>query len=623
MERDLPVNWLSCAGTRRWRRGLAGVALALGALLLGWSPAQAQAPDATRDVTGTLALAHFAPFAIDLPSTTLDISIDGAPAITDVLYGQWVTPIALPGGPRGIEVYSSLSVTPTLAFTAAINAGAETTAVLVGGASGWPLEVRYPFATAAPGTRRVQLHHFAPFAGDPAVQLDFCLQAGNGASAVAASSLAYGESAVTDLAASGAYTLSLSLPGSDCSSVSVVTPPFGLRDGQEVHALLVGAGVAPFPLQVLLRGASARVTPVHLASFSPSLPQSSVTVEISATTVITGLLFGQEGSPVELPGLGVWPLFAGAVYSPTPAFTGVLTATGYLDYLAVATGGSHQPYILRFLGDLAAEPDTASAAAMRVALTETARLRVGHFAGTSAVLSETAVDLCDAATDLVLFANLQYGEVRTASVATGFGRYYLAQTGSFCALPLGVQATTLLGAGEGVTILLGGDNMNQPLQMIAVRTNLRRVALPVVRNEQEAVLLPLPDLLLVSGLLTFHGLLYESGLVEMLRDGGPYTVFAPTNAAFAAMPPGLLNSLRADPTGALADFLRGHIVPGNLSIGMLGDGVSLTTMADTTLTFGFDASNYLRLNGAALVTPPGLRAANGWAFPISQAVLPE
>ncbi len=47
----------------------------------------------------------------------------------------------------------------------------------------------------------------------------------------------------------------------------------------------------------------------------------------------------------------------------------------------------------------------------------------------------------------------------------------------------------------------------------------------------------------------------EAGLVETLSGDGPFTVFAPTNEAFAALPDGTLDSLLADPTGALTDVL--------------------------------------------------------------------
>jgi len=55
--------------------------------------------------------------------------------------------------------------------------------------------------------------------------------------------------------------------------------------------------------------------------------------------------------------------------------------------------------------------------------------------------------------------------------------------------------------------------------------------------------------------------LEAAGLDEALRGAGPFTVFAPTDDAFAALPAGTLDELLADPTGALTDVLGYHVVP--------------------------------------------------------------
>ena len=55
-----------------------------------------------------------------------------------------------------------------------------------------------------------------------------------------------------------------------------------------------------------------------------------------------------------------------------------------------------------------------------------------------------------------------------------------------------------------------------------------------------------------------------AGLEETLRGEGPFTVFAPTDEAFAALPAGTLDALLADPTGDLADILTYHVVEGEV-----------------------------------------------------------
>ncbi|MGK2947145.1 MAG: fasciclin domain-containing protein [Acidimicrobiales bacterium] len=54
----------------------------------------------------------------------------------------------------------------------------------------------------------------------------------------------------------------------------------------------------------------------------------------------------------------------------------------------------------------------------------------------------------------------------------------------------------------------------------------------------------------------------EAGLVDTLNGDGPFTVFAPTNDAFDALPEGTLEALLADPEGALTDILLLHVIDG-------------------------------------------------------------
>ena len=75
---------------------------------------------------------------------------------------------------------------------------------------------------------------------------------------------------------------------------------------------------------------------------------------------------------------------------------------------------------------------------------------------------------------------------------------------------------------------------------------------------------------------TLAELLTEAGLVETLKGEGPFTVFAPTDEAFAAVPAETLESLRANPE-QLVQVLTYHVVPGKV---MAADVVNLES-ADT------------------------------------------
>ena len=85
-----------------------------------------------------------------------------------------------------------------------------------------------------------------------------------------------------------------------------------------------------------------------------------------------------------------------------------------------------------------------------------------------------------------------------------------------------------------------------------------------------------------------------AGLEETLRGEGPFTVFAPADAAFEALPAGTVDTLLEDPTGQLADILTYHVVEGAvLAADVAGlDGQEVTTVngATFTVTVGDDGS---------------------------------
>jgi uncharacterized surface protein with fasciclin (FAS1) repeats len=95
-----------------------------------------------------------------------------------------------------------------------------------------------------------------------------------------------------------------------------------------------------------------------------------------------------------------------------------------------------------------------------------------------------------------------------------------------------------------------------------------------------------------------------AGLDVTLKAGGPYTIFAPNNAAFSALPAGRLDSLMKDPA-KLATVLKGHVVTGKYSkadiIKALNAGkgkATLTTIDGQTLTLSVTADKKLQLANA-------------------------
>lgn len=109
-----------------------------------------------------------------------------------------------------------------------------------------------------------------------------------------------------------------------------------------------------------------------------------------------------------------------------------------------------------------------------------------------------------------------------------------------------------------------------------------------------------------------------AGLVETLKGEGPYTVFAPTDEAFAALPEGTVEGL-LDDTEALTAILTYHVVPGAVMSGDLSDGMTATTVngADVTVTIG----DSVMVNDATVVTPD-VEASNGVIHVIDTVLMP-
>lgn len=63
---------------------------------------------------------------------------------------------------------------------------------------------------------------------------------------------------------------------------------------------------------------------------------------------------------------------------------------------------------------------------------------------------------------------------------------------------------------------------------------------------------------------TLQAAVVAAGLADTLAGAGPFTVFAPTDTAFAAIPESTLNALLADPSGALTQILLYHVVAGEV-----------------------------------------------------------
>ena len=111
-----------------------------------------------------------------------------------------------------------------------------------------------------------------------------------------------------------------------------------------------------------------------------------------------------------------------------------------------------------------------------------------------------------------------------------------------------------------------------------------------------------------------------AGLVETLQGDGPFTVFAPTDAAFAALPAGTLDGLLKDPA-ALKKILLYHVVSGSVTADKVVGLTSATSVEGSPIAISVkDGSVYL--NGTSKVVTPDVMASNGVIHVIDQVILP-
>jgi uncharacterized surface protein with fasciclin (FAS1) repeats len=125
-----------------------------------------------------------------------------------------------------------------------------------------------------------------------------------------------------------------------------------------------------------------------------------------------------------------------------------------------------------------------------------------------------------------------------------------------------------------------------------------------------------------------------AGLVETLEGPGPFTVFAPTNAAFDKLPPGTVNTLvQPENKATLTKILTYHVVPGHLTSADLkakikagGGKTMLTTVQGEPLTVSMIGSHLILTDakgGMSTITIPNVLQSNGVIHVVDTVVMPN
>jgi uncharacterized surface protein with fasciclin (FAS1) repeats len=109
-----------------------------------------------------------------------------------------------------------------------------------------------------------------------------------------------------------------------------------------------------------------------------------------------------------------------------------------------------------------------------------------------------------------------------------------------------------------------------------------------------------------------------AGLGETLAEGGPFTVFAPTDDAFAALPDGIVQGLLADPP-ALARVLTYHVVPGRITSGQITHDSEQKTVEGSVLKLAVNGG--VTVNDATVIGAD-VEAENGVIHVIDRVLIP-
>jgi len=126
---------------------------------------------------------------------------------------------------------------------------------------------------------------------------------------------------------------------------------------------------------------------------------------------------------------------------------------------------------------------------------------------------------------------------------------------------------------------------------------------------------------LANNVTTLVAAVQAAGLVETLKGAGPFTVFAPTNDAFAKLPAGTVDTLLMPENKAqLQAILTYHVVPGAYASGALTDGLTLTTVQGEELTFT-RVDGQLMINGQAMIETADVISSNGVTHVIDSVLM--
>lgn len=126
-----------------------------------------------------------------------------------------------------------------------------------------------------------------------------------------------------------------------------------------------------------------------------------------------------------------------------------------------------------------------------------------------------------------------------------------------------------------------------------------------------------------SSLTTLTAALEAANLTDLLASEGPYTVFAPTDEAFASLPEGVVEELlKPENRSMLIQILSYHVVPGAVTSDELTSGDVATAEGSSVQIEVNATSNHVMVNGATVIEAD-IAASNGVIHVIDRVIMPS
>jgi hypothetical protein len=416
--------------------------LSLGAVQVAMAQSDAGASADSPNANPVINVGHFAPFAATADGTSVTVRVSGTDAITDFVYPAVAKGIdILPAGTYTVEILPTGTATVAISGVVTLENDKKYTLLAVGDGANQPLALKAlddnP-AAPAPGTARVRIAHYAPFANTlAATRVDICLDATDTA-VPGLTNVEFGQESGWLPLPAGIYDLFIAPAGTNCSTPALDLPALAILAGKTYDVYAVG-GANGWPLEVKsITGLDfpAHVTVGHFAPFSTTVPGTAVDIKVNGALAFTSVVFGNFVPQVQLPP-------GPALVEILPAGTSTVALSGTLDLKGDAA------YNLFAIGGANGWPLTFSATEIsKTAPLDKALITIGHLAPFAPTGDATAVDICTDANAVVL-GGVEYPNV-AANLPLDPGVYDLkiALAGTGCAAVALDLPPVVLSAGE-------------------------------------------------------------------------------------------------------------------------------------------------------------------------------